>query len=177
MHDLRLYSFLCRKLRQIRLEQRPIYYIPACVPAHMHDPHSSRCWHTMLDGSHECDGVQDDLVSGLNVIQGQVCEKKHLKEDLEQLQQLGLFSGVTGRVVPVHTGSKRMRVELRFSEEVYPPIKSVRVSMPPCRCPPLLRMLADACHLPLPIMPVRCAPSHGPFAACHVLLCKLACER
>lgn len=70
---------------------------------------------------------EDDLVSGLNVIQGQVCEKKHLKEDLEQLQQLGLFSGVTGRVVPVHTGSKRMRVELRFSEEVYPPIKSVRV--------------------------------------------------
>ena len=73
-------------------------------------------------------GVQEDLVAGLNVIQGHVCEKKHLKEDLEQLQQLGLFAGVTGKVVPVRTGSKRMRVELRFSEELYPPIKSLRVS-------------------------------------------------
>lgn len=66
-------------------------------------------------------------MSGLNVIQGQVCEKKHLKEDLEQLQQLGLFAGVTGRVVPTRPGSKRMRVELRFSEELYPPVKSIRV--------------------------------------------------
>ena len=66
-------------------------------------------------------------MAGLNIIQGQVCEKKHLKEDLEQLQQLGLFAGVTGRVVPLRPGSKRMRVELRFSEEIYPAIRSIRV--------------------------------------------------
>ena len=71
--------------------------------------------------------LQEDLVAGLNVQQGQVCEKKHVKEDLEQLEQLGLFAGVTSRVIPVKTGSKRMRVELRFSEEQHPPMKSIRV--------------------------------------------------
>ena len=66
-------------------------------------------------------------MAGLNVIRGQVCEKKHLQEDLEQLQQMGLFASVTGRVSPVRPGSKRMRVELRFSEDVYPALKSVKV--------------------------------------------------
>ncbi|KAK9810669.1 hypothetical protein WJX73_008942 [Symbiochloris irregularis] len=71
--------------------------------------------------------LEEDMVAGLNVVPGQVCDKKHLKEDLDQLQNSGLFAGVTARVVASSPGSKRMRVEIRFAEEIYPPIKSLRV--------------------------------------------------
>lgn len=76
--------------------------------------------------------LQEDMLAGLNVVPGQICDKKHLKEDLDQLQSSGLFAGVTARVVAASPGSKRMRVDIRFAEEIYPEIKSLSVSLRPC---------------------------------------------
>lgn len=73
-------------------------------------------------------------MAGLNVVPGQICDKKHLKEDLEQLQNSGLFAGVTARVAASSPGSKRMRVEIRFAEEIYPAIRSLTVSRQALQC-------------------------------------------